>query len=340
MSTGSGSMARRLSVEVERFPLKGSFRISRGARTEAVVVTATIEDGALRGRGECVPYARYGETVEGVRDAILGQAGAIAEGLDRAALQEALPNGAARNAIDCALWDLEAKRQAARQPGSRVWDVAGLPAPRPVRTVYTISLDEPAAMGEATRNAARSLLKVKLGAGDGRDDERIRAVRAAAPQATIIVDANEGWRPGELERYLAAARAARVAMVEQPLPAGRDGELAGLDAGLPIGADESVHTRRDLAALRGKYDVVNIKLDKAGGLTEALALAEAARAMQFDVMVGCMMATSLSMAPALLVAQTASFVDLDGPLWMAKDREHGLHYDGETVAPPEAALWG
>ena len=347
-------MTARLKVEIESFALANPFRISRGSRTEAEVVVATIIDGALRGRGECTPYTRYGETVDAVASAIEDQAEAVAGGLDRAALQRAMEAGAARNALDCALWDLDAKRQsvAKGEPGSvRAWNVCGLPAPEPVRTVFTIGLAAPGAMRDATEAAVaegRGLLKVKLGAKDGEDDVRIRAVREAAPDATLVVDANEGWAPDELERYCAAMREAGVAMLEQPLPAGEDEALdeartegwAGRDAGLPIGADESVHTRKDLIGLRGRYDVVNIKLDKAGGLTEALSMATAARTLKFDVMVGCMMATSLSMAPALLVAQRASFVDLDGPLWMKADRKDGLRYDGQSVHPPEPALWG
>ena len=347
-------MSPTLAVAVERFALANPFTISRGSRTEAEVVVATITEGDITARGECTPYKRYGETVEGVVADIKGQAGAIAGGLDREGLQQAMEAGAARNALDCALWDLEAKRQSLAKgaPGSvRAWNVCGLSAAEPVKTVYTISLAAPDAMEETAREAAakgRSLLKVKLGGKDGEDDARIRAVRSAAPDATLIVDANEGWAANELEGYLAAMRDAGVVMVEQPLPVGEDEALdearakgwAGAEAGLPLGADESAHTRKDLMALKGRYDVVNIKLDKAGGLTEALSMASTARTLGFDVMVGCMMATSLSMAPAVLVAQRASFVDLDGPMWMKTDREHGLRYDGQTVHPPEPELWG
>ena len=323
-----------MTVRAERqsFALAQPFRISRGVRTHAEVVIATVTDGRHVGRGECTPYARYGETVEGVLAAI-----ETWDGTDRGALQ-AIPAGAARNALDCALWDLEAKRA-----GRRAWTLAGLPEPRPVATVMTISLDDPAAMAAATARAVdggRSLLKVKLGAGDGGDGERMAAVRGAAPAATLVCDANEGWKADELDEYLAAAREACIDMVEQPLPAGEDETLRGIGAGVLLGADESLHTRDDLETVRGIYDVVNVKLDKAGGLTEALALATDARAMGLQLMVGCMMATSLAMAPAVLVAQRARFVDLDGPLWMTEDRSPGLEYEGETVAPPEPALWG
>ncbi len=344
-------MTRTLSVETEAFELAQPFTISRGTRTHADVVTATVTDSDITGRGECTPYKRYGETLEGVAADIEAQSGAVADGLDREALQQAMKAGAARNALDCALWDLEAKRQSLAKdgPGSvRAWNVAGLPHPEPVRTVYTISLADAGAMSAATAEAVaagKTLLKVKLGAKDGADDARIAAVRAAAADATLIVDANEGWAADELEAYLAACREAGVEMVEQPLPVGEDEALdaareAGWTQGLLLGADESVHTRLDLPTLRGRYDVVNIKLDKAGGLTEALSMASTARTLKFDVMVGCMMATSLSMAPALLVAQRARFVDLDGPLWMKTDREHGLQYDNQTVQPPAPGLWG
>ena len=317
----------------ESFRLAQPFTISRGTRTHAEVVVAHVSDGTHEGRGECVPYARYGETVEGVLAAIEGWQGA-----DRTALQGDLPPGAARNALDCALVDLEAKRA-----GVPAWTLLGLPEPGPVATVMTVSLAAPDAMALAAARAVgegRSLLKVKLGGRDGADDRRMEAVRAAAPDATLVCDANEGWRADELDRYLAAARDARLAMVEQPLPAGEDAALAGLEAGVPLGADESAHTGADLERLRPLYDVVNIKLDKTGGLTEALLMRERARAMGFEVMVGCMMATSLAMAPAVLVAQDARFVDLDGPLWMVGDRDGGLRYEAERVWPPDGSLWG
>src|SRR5436305_7313763 len=323
-----------LSVRVEHWPIAGTFAISRGAKTEAAVVVAELFDGRWRGRGECVPYTRYGETVAGVHDAIAALEAEIARGLDRAALQQAMPPGAARNALDCAFWDLAAKRA-----GVPVHRLAGLPAPKPLTTAYTISLATPEAMAEAAvRAAPRTLLKVKLGGPD--DPARIAAVRHAAPRAELIVDANEGWTDDNLVQNLAACAAAGVTLVEQPLPADRDAVLARIGRPLPICADESVHGRTSLAALAGKYDAVNIKLDKTGGLTEALAMAAEAERLGFDLMVGCMVATSLAMAPAMLAAQRAGVVDLDGALLLARDREHGLRYEGSLVYPPTPALWG
>ena len=324
----------RLDVSLERWPIAGAFTISRGSRTEAVVVVATITDGAHVGRGECVPYPRYGETAEGVRDLVAAQAPAIAAGLDRAALQAHLPAGAARNALDCAFWDLEAKRR-----GCRAWDLAGLPAPQPVTTCYTLSLGSPESMETAARAAAsRPLLKVKLG-GAG-DPARIAAVRRGAPQARIVVDANEAWDAATLTDNLAACAAAGVELVEQPLPASDDARLATIPHPIPVCADESLHERGGLDALKGRYDAINIKLDKAGGLTEALALAQAARARGLIVMVGCMLGTSLGMAPATLLTGAAAFVDLDGPLLLARDRDPGLAFSGSTLHPPQADLWG
>jgi L-alanine-DL-glutamate epimerase-like enolase superfamily enzyme len=323
-----------LTVTTERWPIAGRFVISRGAKTEAAVVVAELFDGRHRGRGECVPYARYGENIDGVVTAIEAQAGALAAGLDRAALQEAMPAGAARNALDCAFWDLSAKRA-----GRPVHELIGLAAPHPVITAYTISLGTPQEMAAAAAGAAgRALIKVKLGGED--DPARIAAVRQAAPRAQLIVDANEGWTERNLAQNLAAGAQARVVLVEQPLPAGRDAVLAGMSRPIPVCADESVHDRASLAALAGKYDAVNIKLDKAGGLTEALALREDAERLGLQVMVGCMVATSLAMAPAMLLAQRASVVDLDGPLLLARDRPHGLRYQGSEVYPPTPALWG
>ena len=328
-------MPRKLHVATEVFPIAGRFAIARGARTEAVVVTATLSEDGATGRGECVPYARYGETVEGVAAAIEGMRGAIEAGLDRTGLQEALPPGAARNALDCALWDLEAKR--ASVPA---YVLAGLDRLRPATTAYTISLDAPDAMAAATAKAAdRPILKIKLGAPEG-DLERIAAVRAAAPDATLIADANEGWTDTRLSSHLEACAEAGFALIEQPLPAAADEALREAPRGVPICADESVHGRETLSRLAGLYDVVNIKLDKTGGLTEALALAAAAEALGFGVMVGCMLGTSLGMAPAMLLAGRARFVDLDGPLLLARDREPGLVYEGSLVQPPSPALWG
>jgi L-Ala-D/L-Glu epimerase len=326
-------MTAKLSARCERWPIRGVFAISRGAKIEANVVVAEISDGAATGRGECVPYARYGETVESVLAAIEALKDALAAGLDRRALQAALPAGAARNAVDCALWDLEAKRT-----GRRAWELAGLPAPEPVNTAYTISLDTPAAMAEAAGRASYPLLKLKLGA-DG-DPARLAAVRAAVPNARLIVDANEGWRPSSLEENLAACAAAGVELVEQPLPAGVDDALARIKRPVPVCADESIHHRIGLPLLAGKYDAVNIKLDKAGGLSEALALADEAAGAGFALMIGCMVATSLAIAPALLLAGRAAFVDLDGPLLLAGDRPDGLRYEGARVFPPAPALWG
>jgi L-alanine-DL-glutamate epimerase-like enolase superfamily enzyme len=327
-------MALALSVHVERWPIAGTFTIARGSRSEAVVVVAGLSDGAHTGRGEGVPYAREGETAANVAAAIESMRAPLASGLDREGLQRTLPAGAARNALDCAFWDLAAKRS-----GRRVHELAGLPAPRPLVTAYTISLGSPEAMAQAAaRAAARSLLKVKLG-GDG-DPARLRAVRRAAPHAELIADANEAWSPAQLAENTAACIEAGVTLIEQPLPAGNDDALAASARPLPVCADESVRDRGSLAALAGKYDAVNIKLDKTGGLTEALALAAEAERRGFALMVGCMVGTSLSMAPALLLAQRARVVDLDGPLLLARDRPEGLHYTGSLVHPATAALWG
>ena len=324
----------RLTVRRESWPLAQPFVISRGSRTTAEVVVVELAAGAHRGRGESVPYARYGETVEGVLAAIEALAPAVAEGLDRAGLQTALPPGAARNALDAAFWDLEAKSS-----GKSVSRLAGIEPPRPVITAYTLSLAEPEAMARAAaEHAARPLLKLKL-TGEG-DLERVRAVRAAAPQSRLIVDANEGWGPEHFERFAPALADLGVALIEQPLPAGRDEALAKIAHPIPVCADESCHVSEDIEGLVGKYDVVNVKLDKTGGFTEALVLVQAARAKGFGVMVGCMVGTSLAMAPACFVAEGAEFVDLDAPLLLAKDRQPGLRYDGSTVYPPKPALWG
>jgi L-alanine-DL-glutamate epimerase-like enolase superfamily enzyme len=323
-----------LSFAVERWPIHGSFTISRGAKSEAVVVVAELGTGKARGRGECVPYARYGESIEGVCAALESIKAQLAAGLTREGLQSAMPPGAARNVLDCAFWDLEAKRS-----GRSVAELAGLAAPHPLTTAFTISLGDPATMAKAAAAAAgRALLKVKLGGKD--DPARIAAVRAAAPKATLIVDANEGWTEDNLAANLAACAAAGVALVEQPLSEGSDSVLAKIKRPLPICADESAHGLNSLAALVGTYDAVNIKLDKAGGLTEALAMVREAQRLGLAVMAGCMVATSLAMAPAVLMAQTARIVDLDGPLLLAKDREHGLTYQDSLVLPPAPALWG
>lgn len=330
----TSSKVPALSARIERFPIAGSFTISRGAKTEAVTVVAELSQNGLTGRGECVPYPRYGETPEATLAAIQVMQAAVAGGLTRQALQAAMPPGAARNALDCALLDLEAKAA-----GLRAWNLLGRPEPGERTTAYTISLGTPEAMAAATVKAAhRPLLKIKLG-GDG-DGMRIAAVRKAAPESELIVDANEAWTEANLEYNLAACDAVGVTLVEQPLPAGKDDALARIKRPLAVCADESVHDRSSLAPLRARYDAVNIKLDKTGGLTEALAMTDAAQALGFEIMIGCMVATSLSMAPAMLVTPQARFVDLDGPLLLARDRDHGLRYDGSLVYPPESSLWG
>ncbi|MCX8997532.1 dipeptide epimerase [Rhizobiaceae bacterium BDR2-2] len=327
-------MSRRLEATIETFPISGGFTISRGTKTQAHVITCVIAEGNVEGRGECVPYARYGETLDGVLADIHAAAPAIAAGLTRQELLTAMKPGAARNAIDCALWDLEAGLSdvpaAAR--------ILAAPA-KPLVTAYTISLGEPDVMAaKAAENAHRPLLKVKVGTGD--DESRIRAVCAAAPRSTVILDANEGWPEDRLAHHIAVSSECGVALVEQPLPAGRDAALRDIERLVTICADESVHTGGDLAALRDRYDAINIKLDKTGGLTEALTLKRDAQALGFKIMIGCMVGSSLGMAPALLLAQDAEFVDLDGPLLLARDRVPGLVYEGSLVLPPEQALWG
>lgn len=323
-----------LKVCEERFPVAGRFTISRGSRTEIRVVTVELAADGLVGRGECVPYARYGETVDSVIEAIQDIAADLRHGLDRIALQDRLPAGAARNALDCALWDLEARRT-----GMPVWRLAGLAAPQPMITAYTLSLGEPDEMrARAAENAHRPLLKVKLGSSG--DLPRIRAVREGAPDAVIIVDANEGWSAQEYAALAPEFVRLGVALVEQPFPADADAALAGIDRVLPVCADESCHDSATLARLVGKYDAINIKLDKTGGLTEALRLKAQARAAGFGIMVGCMLGTSLSMAPAQLLAQDAGYVDLDGPLLLARDREGAIRYEGSLMAPASTTFWG
>jgi len=323
-----------LRVATERWPITGAFTISRGSKTEAEVVVADVSDGIYRGRGECVPYGRYNETAKVVTATIAALAPQVARGLDRAELQDLLPAGAARNALDCALWDLAAKRA-----GRPVHTLAGVAAPVARVTAYTISLASPNVMADvAARAAGRPLLKLKV--GQPGDPERIRAVRAAAPGAELIVDANEGWTAANLAENLAACAAAGVTLVEQPLPAADDAALAGFTHPIPVCADESVHDRGSLARLAGKYDAINIKLDKTGGLTEALALVEAAERAGLMLMVGCMISTSLAIAPALLVASRARVVDLDGALLLARDRPHALRYDESRVHPASPELWG
>ncbi|MEM9139625.1 MAG: N-acetyl-D-Glu racemase DgcA [Pseudomonadota bacterium] len=324
----------KLQVREDVFPIAGAFTISRGTRTESRVVTVSVSDGDASGWAECYPYARYDETVESVMAQINAIAPALAGGMDRMAVQSAMPPGAARNGVDCALWDLEAKRA-----GKRVWELAGLPEPQPEITAYTLSLEEPDVMrAKAAENAHRPLLKIKLG-GAG-DIERLRAVREGAPKAKIVVDANEGWDAATYARIAPVVLDLGVAMVEQPLPASNDGALSGMDRPLPVCADEACHDRASLPELAGKYDMINIKLDKAGGLTESLALKAEAERLGLKVMVGCMIGSSLGMAPATLVAQGAAVVDLDGPLLLAQDRDTPLTYDEHGVHPPAANLWG
>jgi L-alanine-DL-glutamate epimerase-like enolase superfamily enzyme len=325
---------RRLSSQVERWPIAGVFTISRGSKTEAVVVTVEISEAGLTGRGECTPYPRNGETPESVLAEIEAARAFIEGGGDQGALQATMRPGAARNAVDCALWDLKAKRM-----GARVQEILGLKRLEPLKTAYTLSLAEPEVMAEQARaNARRPLLKLKIG-GPG-DLDRVEAVRAAAPKCRLIVDANEGLTLDDLKRLAPAFAKLGVKLIEQPLKAGEDQALEGYACPVPLCADESLHTRAELADCARLYQVANIKLDKTGGLTEALALKAEARAAGMEVMVGCMVATSLAMAPAMIVAQGAAFVDLDGPLLLAKDRDPGLTYIGSMIEPPPEALWG
>ncbi len=319
-----------ITVTHDTFRLAQVFTISRGSRTEAKVLTATVHRGGLTGRGECVPYSRYGESL----DSVAAQIASLSENVTRADLPSLLPAGAARNAVDCALWDLEAKAT-----GKRVWEILGLPAPRAEVTAYTLSLDTPENMrAAAAKNAHRPLLKIKLGTPD--DMARLEAVRAGAPATKIIVDANEGWTAEVYTDLAPHLLRLGVALVEQPLPAGSDDMLAEIARPLPVCADESCHDTASLPALRGKYDFVNIKLDKTGGLTEALALRDAATLQSYGIMVGCMVGSSLAMAPAVIVAQGAGYTDLDGPLLLAEDRTDPLVFDAAGVHPPTATLWG
>ena len=325
---------RVLTVREEHWPIAGSFVISRGAKTQAQVITVQIADGAATGRGECTPYPRYGETCAGVAAQIEAVADRIQAGADRQALQGLLPPGAARNALDCALWDLQAK-----QAGRPAWSLAGRPRLDPVKTAFTLSFAPPEAMAQQARaNARRPMLKLKIGGPD--DLDRVEAVRAAAPLARLIVDANEGLDFDTFVRLAPDLKRLDVKLVEQPLRAGQDEALEGYDCPVLLCADESLHTRAELDVCARRYGCVNVKLDKAGGLTEALALVAEARERGLQVMVGCMVATSLAMAPALILAQGAEFIDLDGPLLLAKDREPGLVYHGSMIEPPSPALWG
>jgi L-alanine-DL-glutamate epimerase-like enolase superfamily enzyme len=325
---------RRLEVRPESFPLRGVFRISRGAKQSSDVVTVTLRDGAHAGRGEGTPYARYGESMESVLAEIEAARAKVEAGIDRQDLLDAMKPGAARNAVDCALWDLEAKRN-----GCRAWELAGLAAPVGLVTAYSLSLDAPERMAEAAAAKADwPLLKLKL-AGEG-DIERVDAVRQAAPSARLIVDANEGWRPEQFRPLSEALAELGVALIEQPLPAGDDGALGEFAHPVAVCADEACHVAADVAALKDRYDAVNVKLDKTGGLTAALELVAAAEAAGLAIMVGCMVSSSLSMAPAMLVAARAAFVDLDGPLLLASDREAPIEVQRGRMALPSTALWG
>ena len=326
-----------LTARVERFAVRGSFIIARGAKTHVDVAVAEIADGRQSGRGEATAIYYRGESAESVVAAILAQADAIAAGATRADLLGLLPAGAARNALDAALWDLEAK-----ESGQRVWQRLGLPLPRPMLTAYTISLGDPATMAAAAGLAkGRELLKIKLG-GDGgwqADVERVATVHRAAPDARLIVDANEAWGGTDIARTAAALALHGVELIEQPVPAGQDALLDGVRSPVPLAADESCHDRASLDAIVGRYSHINIKLDKAGGLTEAQALVHAARTRGLGVMTGCMLSTSLGIAPAFYVAMQGVYADLDGPL-LIEDRPGGLKFEHSDVWPPEAALWG
>ena len=328
-------MPYSFNIHIEAWPLAGAFRISRGTRKVSDVLMVEVNDGNYVGRGECFPYARYGEDIDSVQKQLNSVRSEIEHGLDRQALLNVLAPGAARNAVDCALWDLEAKRA-----GVRVWDLADLPAPEPVTTVYTLGVDEPAIMGERAReNSDRPRLKLKM-TGDGADLERVRNIHKNAPNARLVVDANEGWTIEQYLEYAPQFKELGVEMIEQPLPSTDDEQLSGVDRPIPVCADESCHDRATLKSLVGKYDMINIKLDKTGGLTEALNLRDAALKQGLRIMVGCMIGTSLAMAPGILVAQEAAIVDLDGPLLLAEDRAPGLRFTGSIIHPPETRLWG
>lgn len=324
-----------LAVRAESWPIRGHFTIARGARTSAEVVVAELSAGGVTGRGECVPYARYDETVPGVMAAI--EAAPLSATTRPQDLQQLMPAGAARAALDCALWDLWAK-----SAGQPVWKLAGLPEPKAVTTAFTLSLGSPESMKEKAHEAAAyPLLKVKLGCGTASGDAaRIRAVRAGAPSSALIIDANEAWSMDDLVTLAPLLRDLDVRLVEQPLPAGDDVALAQFQSPVPLCADESCHDRQSLPALIGRYDMINIKLNKTGGLTEAIALMQAARAAGLQVMVGCMLGTSLAMAPAALIAASADYVDLDGPLLLARDRAPGMIYENGLMLPPPPKLWG
>ena len=320
---------RRLTITHESWPIAGVFTISRGSKTAADVVVVTIEEDGTMGRGECVPYPRYGETVPAVVAALEAARADIEAGRPAR-----LKPKAAQNALDCALWDI-----AAKTAGRPAWALAGLAAPQDLITAYTLSLGSAEAMAAAAAEARhRPLLKLKLGGSN--DAQRLEAIRKAAPDCRLIIDANEGWTPDNLAENLAACAAVGVELIEQPLPAANDEALRHIKRAVPVCADESAHGIDGLPHLLGKYDAINIKLDKTGGLTAALDLAKAAQAAGLDIMVGCMLATSLAMAPAMLVAGFAKVVDLDGPLLLKEDRVPGIRFDGSLMRPAPAALWG
>jgi len=324
---------RNLEISAISSPLKVAFTISRGAKTSAETVRVTLSEGAKQGRGECVPYTRYGETIDGVVAAIEAARPQVEAGIGRQELLSLMPAGAARCAVDCAMWDLEAKLS-----GKPVWQLAGLPEPKPVETAVTVSLDTPEAMAAAAKTTQGRLLKLKLGGPD--DLARIEAVHAARPDARLIVDANEGLNADQLPAIAGAAARLGVVLIEQPFPAGKDDGLMRQPGPVAICADESAHTSAELQDLARRYDAVNVKLDKTGGLTEALAMVRAARECGLGVMVGCMVAGSISLAPAVLLAALADAADVDGPLWLKEDVPHGLEFSDGMVAPPSRDLWG
>ena len=329
MSTGS----LVLDAQEQSWPLDKPFRIARGTRTEARVVVVTATDGHYTGRGEATPIARYGQSAASV----LAQIESIKskKSLDRQQIQELLPAGAARNALDCALWDLEAKIS-----GKRAWELANMPIVPEVETSFTISLDAPAAMAEAARaNANAPILKLKL-SGDKLDLSRVESVREAAPAARLLIDANESWSPSHYLNVALALKRLRVELIEQPFPADADEVLETFDHPVPVCADESCHTSADLPRLTNRYDAINVKLDKTGGLTEALLLTKRARESGFKFLLGCMVCTSLGIAPARLLPSATDYVDLDGPLLLAGDRHHGLSYHGGKIGIPPRELWG
>ena len=328
-------MAAEIKIARESWPLESEFRISRGSRKVSEVIVVSVSDGNQTGRGECFPYARYNETLDSVEKQILSITETLNSNLCRENLCQLLPAGAARNAIDCALWDLEAKTV-----NCRVWELAKLPLPKPLVTVFTLGVDTPDKMGElAFENRSRPLLKLKM-TGDGLDLERVENIHKNAPNTKLVVDANEGWTIDQYIDYASRFKELGVMMIEQPLPAGSDLQLASIPHPIPVCADESCHDTSTLPELSGKYDMINIKLDKTGGLTEALKLKRSALEHGFQIMVGCMIGTSLAMAPGLVVGQGAAVVDLDGPLLLKDDRENGLEFKGSTINVPSELLWG